>query len=394
VVAAGTGSVDRELPPGIYRVQARVPGAFEERFVAVEPEGDTHVTGFGLTLDSLAPVEGARTYRETHADSANSESCMVRAAFSEQQDSQLFVVVRSDGSERPDPPKLRVVSREGGVIAQLDSEGYTDLSKGFGAVLVAMPAGTYGLVHEASGLGHRAQAVFVEEGWQTQVFIPWDPDGIDLSRALVSMLPLGRGFDPKTPWEYAPVEAALDGLARGRTVLSRIDEQVFLDAKFSNPILGLVGTYAYLLRGEVDSQRLLMIASNLLKLLPHSPDAQLLYRVARQIGGEAASGFEPPVPVWTEFDAPPMFAAGTDRLLDQAAEDASLVPVASWLASVAATRTSGSVWTRWDVDLDAGRQARELVRDAMGDGRARDSAEWARRAGLPRSVVDQLVVPA
>jgi hypothetical protein len=390
VVATGTGSVGLELLPGIYRVQASVPGAFDERLVAVRPGDDTLVTDLALPLDSQAPVPSARAQKEFQKELAISESQKVHVAFSEDQGSQLFIVVRSDGSRRPTPPLLSVETREGEVIARLDRDGSIDPGRGFGALSVALPAGTYGLVHEAPGLGHRAQAVFVEDGWQTQIFIPWDPDAIDPSRALASMLGIGRGFDPNAAWEYEPLEAALDGLARGRMVLSRSEEQVFLDGKFSNPILGLIGAYGYLLRGDIDPQRLMVISYNLLNLLPHSPDAHLLYRLAQQTDREAASGFESPVPVWTQFDAPPMFAVGTDRLLDQAAEDASLVPAASWVASVAATRTSGSVWTRWDTDLDAGRQTRDLLDDVMG-GRRGSAVEWARRTGLPRSAVEEFV---
>src|SRR6266511_3093282 len=391
VVATGTGFVDRELPPGIYRVLARGPGAFDERLVAVKAEGDTRVTDFALPLDSPAPVTGARTYHEDHERPAQSESLSVHVAFSEQHGSQLFAFVRSDGSPRTTSPLLSVETREREVIARLDRDGRNEPKMGFGALTVALPAGTYALVHEAPGLGHRAQAVFVEDGWQTQVFIPWDADGIDPSRALVSMLRLGRGFDPNAPWEYEHVEAALDGLARGRVVLTPSEEQAFLDAKFSNPVLGLIGTYAYLLRGDVDPRRLMVITYNLLSLLPHSPDAHLLYRLAQQTGGEAVTGFEPPVPVWTGFDIPPMFAAGTDRLLDRAAEDASLVPAASLMAAVAATRTSGSVWTRWNTDLDASRQTRELLQDVMEDRRGSAVERAARQAGLPRSAVEKLL---
>jgi hypothetical protein len=72
-----------------------------------------------------------------------------------------------------------------------------------------------------------------------------------------------------------------------------------LDAKFSNPVLGLIGTYAYLLRGDIDPQRLMLITGNLLRLLPHSPDAHLLYRLAEEaspdvnIRGTRAARAEP-----------------------------------------------------------------------------------------------------
>src|SRR5690242_6537103 len=76
MVATGVKSVDRELPAGIYRVQARVPGAFGERLVAVGLRGEdevTSITDFPLNLDSPVPVPGVSTYRDFHADAAKSE---------------------------------------------------------------------------------------------------------------------------------------------------------------------------------------------------------------------------------------------------------------------------------------------------------------------------------
>lgn len=400
VVASGVKSVEGELPAGIYRVQARVPGAFGERLVPVGLHGDTvgtSITDFPLDLDSPAPVVGVKTYSGLHADVAKSESHAVHVTFSEQQESQLFIFIRSDGSERPGLPPLSVETNEGDVIARLDRDGRGDPDMGYGALSIALPAGTYFLAHYAPGLGRRAQAVFVEDGWQTQVFIPWDPDAIDPSRALVSMLPIGFGFDPYRPELYQPVEAALDGLARGQMILSPIDEEAFLDARLGDPgyglispVYGLIGAYSYLLRGDVDPVRVMAIASALLKFLPHSPDAHLLYRMARQAGGEDVSGFEPPIPVWAEFDVPPMFAVGTDRLLDQAAEDTSPVRATGWLARVAAARTSGSVWTRWDVGQGVGPRTTELLKGVTRDRPVpTDVAEWARRGGLRQSAVEQ-----
>lgn len=395
VVGSGVKSVEGELPAGIYRVQARVPGAFGERLVPVGLQGDavdTSITDFPLDLDSPAPVVGVKTYHDLHADAARSESHTVHVTFSEQHESQLFVFIRSDGSERSGLPLLSIETNEGDVIARLDRDGRGDSYMGYGALSVALPAGTYALVHDAPGLGRRAQAVFVEGGWQTQVFIPWDSDAIDPSRALVSMLPIGLGFDPYRTELYLPVEAALDGLVRRQMVLSPIDEEAFLDARLGDPafglispVYGLIGAYSYLLRGDVDPARLMAIASTLLKFLPHSPDAHLLYRVARQVSGEDESGIEPPIPVWAEFDVPPMFAVGTDRLLDQAAEDTSPVRTAGWLARVEDARTSGSVWTRWDVGLDIGPQNTGLF-EGVTRGRpvTTDAAEWARQAGLHR----------
>jgi hypothetical protein len=269
-------------------------------------------------------------------------------------------------------------------MARIDRDGFTELATGVSALSVALPAGTYALTSEEPGLGLRGQVIFVEEGWETQLFVPWDPAAAAPARALASMVRTPQGFDPRTPWEYDHVEAALNGLAQGRTVLTRSDEMDLLYAKFRNPMLGLIGAYSYLTRETLDPRQWHQITHNLLSLLPHSPDAQLLYRLAH-IGPEPIPQ-GPPAALWTEFSEPPMFSFGTDLLFRMAARDAKLVPASSWAASVAVTRTVGSVWTRWAADLDPGTTTRGILSDAIADGgTARDYAEMLQ---WPLSIVE------
>src|SRR5580693_8121812 len=73
-IASGTHRLVVDVSPGIYRAEARVPGAIDERLVSV-PEGrDVHVADFKLALDSAAPVPEARTHRKSHESWAESTS--------------------------------------------------------------------------------------------------------------------------------------------------------------------------------------------------------------------------------------------------------------------------------------------------------------------------------
>lgn len=389
-VASGTHRLTAEVPPGIYRVEARVPGAIDQRLVTV-PEGrGVYVADFELSVDSPAPVPGARTYHENHEQWAVSASHQTHVSIPGQKLGRLFILIRSDGSPRQVPPAIMVMTRDGGVVARLERDGLTQPDAGFCAVNLELPAGTYVLAQEEEGLGLRGQAVFVEHDWQTQVFAPWEIHNVGLARALVSMAPPYQGFTPLAR-RYEKVEAALDGLAAGRIILAPDVEDEFLHAKFDNPMLGMIGAYAYILRGQIDYHRLGVIVGNLLQLLPNSPDVHLLAILA---SSPRHNSLLDPIlfsRVQNEFDAPPMFALGNEWLIERAAEDINLVPASSWVAQLSLIRTAGSVFTRWNMNLDPGQQLRalgEYLADGQGDALFSMSAT-ARAAGVPLSVVRQ-----
>jgi len=382
-VASGTHTLAVDVPPGIYRVEARVPGAVDERLVTVAREGDVPVVDFALSFDSPAPVRAAKTYSESHADEVRFLSHAIHRKVDGSSLGRLFLVVRTDGSSRQRSPSVDVMTSGGGVLARLDGDGFSDLEEGLCALSVVLPAGTYMLADNDSGLGRRGQVIFVEHGWQTQVFAPWDARDAGLARALVSMVPEDRGFEPESDgYEY--VEAALDGLARGRVVLTPGEENALLNAKFDNPMLGLIGAYAYLLRGQVDPRRFGLITRNIARLLPHSPDAQLLVLLATSRDQERNSPFV--------FNDPPMFALGTEWLIARAAEDQALIPASSWLAQLSLTRTTGSVFTRADLDIDVARQL-SAITENIPVGQSGDTTDRmrqvARAAAVPLSIIEQ-----
>ena len=388
-IASGTHRLVVDVSPGIYRAEARVPGAIDERLVSV-PEGrDVHVADFKLALDSPAPVPEARTHRKSHESWAESTSHQIHVRVPGQSLGRLFLLIRSDGSSREVPPRILVMTKDGEALAQLGEDGLARPHDGFCAMTLELPAGTYVLAQDETGLGLRGQAVFVEHGWQTQVFASWDARDVGLSRALVSMVQQDQGFRPY-PSRYEYVEAALDGLAGGRVVLTRGEETELLNAKFENPMLGMIGAYAYILRGQIDYDRLGIISANLLRLLPNSPDARLLAILA------SSRQNDPPLDSWLfdlmrrEFDAPPMFALGTDWLIERAAEDPELIPARSWVAQLSLTRTTGSVFTRWDLNVDPGETLRDFgkyVADVYSDFSS--MTDMARAARVPLSVIKQ-----
>jgi hypothetical protein len=173
--------------------------------------------------------------------------------------------------------------------------------------------------------------------------------------------------------------------------MTRNNLQEFLDAKFIDPIMGLIGAYAMLVTGSSEYYDRLhnVVVPNLQMLLPHSPDVALLARlVGRPLGWQAT------------FIEPPLFAIGTERLLELAANGDVECPANSQLAEIAIRLTTGSAWTRWDEGIsvaDAREQLQSALRDRLPHGRFADLSESAARLacelGLPLSIVTQEMGP-
>ncbi|WP_190197148.1 hypothetical protein [Streptomyces djakartensis] len=411
-VAAGTHMLTAHLPRGIYRVEARVPGAVDERLVTLPSSGWIHLKDLAPILDSPVPLHDVRTHRAIHEAAAVHESRKVHLDWGTNSSGQLFIFVRTDGSPRSLPPVLTVETLDREPIASVAEDGVGDLGMGFYALSVALPPGTYLLTHQVSDLGLRGQAVFVEEGWQTQLFVPWGAEGgasdfpggeAELERSLFTMVPRAAGFSPKAAWQYTHVEAALDGLAEGRIILSRKDERALRNGKFDNPILALIGAYGLAFGfvnyykceiGDEDrAEWSSVIANRILQLIPHSPDAHLVRHLLcgpgslpefDQMGGVGT----PAAPALTAFGEPPIFADGIEALIGRAVTDERIIPAGSWNARMASVRTSGSVYSRWDLDIDPRQQIRDVLAAAHAVG-ILDSAALSAHSGLPLSLVQE-----
>jgi TCP-1/cpn60 chaperonin family len=382
-VSSGTHNVEADLAPGIYRVEGRIPGHTTRELVTVVT-GKPTVAPLELDPDSATPLRNVRSTHEYHAGPAVEESRRAHLQYGKNPRARLFLFIRTRGEPEQEVPSVQLCDpKRGTLVAELSEAGKVDLGRGWAALTVDLPAGTYALTQELAEIGQRAQAVFVEDEWETQVFAPWERVP-DLSAAAMAIRPYGAGFEPGRFWEYERTEAALEGLARGRLVMARQDLDSFLHGKFENPLLGLIGAYAYLEQPEIDPDRIEVIARNLRRLLPHSPDAAVIEM-------KAAAHTDLPIDLDLAVLAdPPMLATGTELLIALAAERNDIAPPTTWLAEIAPALTAGSAWTRWDSGASPVLARRALRRDlneitaARGDKPLTELARWV---GLPLAVV-------
>ena len=380
-VAAGTHSLKAELDPGIYRVVAQVPGSSQEKLVVVEAGKPVSVGDFRLAWDSVAPHGQSRSRHEYQTDPAVRVSHQTHANLGG--NARLLVYVRTPGKPGAGVPSFRILNAKGETSAAFPEVGEHNGDAGWAACSLTLPAGTYQIEH-STPLGLRAQTIFADDNWQTQMFVPWS-DTVDFGSAVLHMRRPAQGFEPANFRQYTKTEAALDGLADHRLVLNPADIDDFLNGKFEDPMLGLIGAYALLLQNEVDYGRLGVISDNLLNLIPHSPDARLLHFIAASSGVAPAAA---PPGGWPVFTEPPLFAFGCERLLDFASRIKDVCPAASWLGRISMSLSTGSTWTRWDPALDASEAMTKLKREI--NARISDS-ERALEA-LARSFADGLAV--
>lgn len=345
-VAGGTHIVNKELEPGIYRVVAEVPGSRDEKLVVVQAGQQTDVSGFVLNWDSVTPHKASQSHHEYQMYPAGRISQATHADLGG--DARLFLFIRTPGGPGSGMPSFRMLNAAGSEVARFPGVGEHDVAAGWVGCSLKLPAGTYQLDHDVPRLGLRSQALFVDDGWQTQMFASWR-DEADFSSAVTHMRPRDEGFRPDNFWEFTQTEAALNGLGERRVILHPGEITMFLDGKFNDPMLGLIGGYALLLAGDVDYNRLSIISDNLLRLIPHSPDARLLKLISVTRGE-----LPPKEPAgWPVFSDPPLFAVGTDHLALLSAHVKALCTADSWFGRISMSLTTGSTWTRWDPTLNA-----------------------------------------
>jgi hypothetical protein len=390
-VASGTHELKVELEPGIYQVQARIPGDVTQKLVAVEAGSTVSVNDLKLRYDSSTPLGQAESSHEYHEGPAYALSRQTHKSVGTDPKARLFLFARTKGKEdkRDQKPSFTLRDNKAKPIVKFPEVGDINLDDGWLALSLNMPAGIYSIEQEVPGQGKRGQALFVEDNWQTQVFAPWH-ESSDFGLAAIYMRPKWEGFEPNYFWEYQRTEAALQGLAHGKLVLSPNWVEDFLYGKFNNPMLGLIGTYALLDQETIDYERLRIIAQNLLQLLPHSPDAKLISLLA-----ELKDQWPPPVPKngWPEFEDPPLFAAGTDRLIRLASVIKELCPADSWLARISPLMTAGSAWTRWESGITTPKAVTRLQTElrTVVDRHVDILAEGINFPLIPKSIVKNLL---
>lgn len=277
-IAAGIGSVEAMVAPGLYKARFRVGQVQSDSLIEVPADAAVKVfDGPAVQFASPVPLRQTMTWRQEHGEAAQELSRAKTAPFRAGNGSQFFLVLRGL-TEAAAQPWLGVSlhNLDGGLMAKAE-HGICNAESRLCVLHLELNPGTYCLrVEEEQGEIYE-MFVLTLAGWQTQIFAVaedgWLP-GVQLLRAnlpeaAVLMNEMGKGFDPASPAARQTEQLRL-GLLHGRKVLSQNGLQNLLAAQPLNPMNAL---YAAGLLQESD---FVDAAAELAQHLDGLPDMELL----------------------------------------------------------------------------------------------------------------------
>jgi len=352
-VAAGIGRLEANVPPGIYQIVTRAGPAVERRLVSLEP-GETHrETGLQLAFPSAAPVQGTSTTHEYHQELAAEATRKARVMTGIE--SWLVVIVRDvRGTDGPplDPAVVRRVE-----LLDRDMRRIPGFADGWdvreheaaAAWSGGLASGPYVLRTEVAGGvdGSVDQSLWLQLGWQTVVFMTIGPTGPEPASASVHLVEMALEWSPFDERLGQALELAGWALREGRPVVPTDLLDILLNSKFRNPMLGLIGAHALLLRPNVDQALLDQVTANLDTLIPGHPDLVALRWIQEERRAAEMRSTPSRPAAQDSVDWPPMLLASYRALIRMDALDPGAIRDGSLAERIAGNVTVQGIWTTW-----------------------------------------------
>lgn len=365
--------IEVDLPRGLYTVRTNRSGAFAETVVRLD--GPQTLKAAPPPVFSAATIPGAETTHEYYtypAWEASQQSTAPEQAWREPADASLLLFVRAPQREayggEDQLASLSLRALDGTTLSEFEADAKRDLA-GWSAYSARLSHGL--LILEDRGEPPRQIPVPLMPGWQTQLFVMhhkrllWE----DMRLTAVPMQELdSRGY--RTPYDHhaEDVRAALDmdaGLLALQNDTPSIAPKLiesFLQSKFRNPILGMLGAYLMMMHYKRETVKpdpvyIRIVLDNLHMLLPESSDVAALRLMAEPWLGKMDLG---------SISRVPLFRCGAEVLLKAAASDSSLLPEGSLLDVVSDDLYGDTVWTTWKpVSLPLGLRAESTVTNGV-----------------------------
>jgi len=354
--------LELDLPRGLYTVRSTRSGSFAETVVRLD-DAKT-VKARMPAVFSAATIPGAETTHEYYTYPAWEVSHKQTApdqAWNGAIEAGLLLFARAPNRDayagEDQFVGLSLRTPDGRTLSNFDADVKRDNDVGWSAYSSRLSHGL--LILEDRGGRPRQVPVPLMRGWQTQLFVMhrrrllWE----DMRLTMVAEHELASRRH-RSPFDgnAEDVRAALDmdaGLLALQNDTPSVARQLvdsFLNSKFQNPILGLLGAYLMLLhycrerqennlQVKPDPSLIRTVLDNLHALMPASADVVALRLLAKD--WVEPSNLDP-------IERVPLFRCGAEVLLRAAVTDPALLPEGSLLDAVSDNLYGDTVWTTWE----------------------------------------------
>lgn len=346
VVAKGFGKLESDLEPGIYQIEYRAADRIQQELIALRPNETYSKLNLDLPFPSPVPLDGTSTSRETYRHAVEQMSLNPVGDQANSSGLLVFICKMDQGSNVPINPNSaqdwQLLDKNFDLVLSFSDYLQVNLGDEWIGFSKRLPAGWYAL-RTTEGNDTFDQPLWLSAGWITGLFMFQAERGPSSATASIQMTELGRGWPDKDLESHEvnrALEIALAGLREARSVLPPDKLLSLLEAKFRNPMLGIVGAHALLLRPDRDSGLLSEVISNLETMIPGHPDLIALKQITNSIlsTDKAAASSA----IW-----PPMLLPSYRGLLKRDAEDPSAITDDSLAELVAPMLVQRGVWTTW-----------------------------------------------
>lgn len=349
------GPINVSLPRGVYAIRAELNGQYVDTMVRhtehqhINPESPKRFTA--------APLPDALTSHEYYTYEAWEKSYQAstdQIAWNGDPSSSCLLFLRA-----PDRKKTTSINQaETLILRTLNGDVLTDFSDasidrdyGYTAWSAKLSPGL--LVLEDHGQQPRQLPVLLLKGFQTQIYVMYRGRPLfDDLRVFTTPYDDIGSRNNRDPYdrndefirESAYVDAGLAALANDVGNIGGKLVRKFLNSKFHNPMLGVIGAYLMLLRRRSGISRSHnpdlpgIVIGNLERLMPGSADIEAL-----KILAEPWIGHTELQPV----HGVPLLRIGAETLIQRAADNPALIPEGSILDTVSDRLLGDTVWTSW-----------------------------------------------
>lgn len=377
LIGRGVGSLELQVPAGHYVLQARIGARVKEQIVSVKDAG-VECT-LRVEIPSATPTDGTSTVVRSHAQAAERISHEPSDSIGSGS-GRLMLMVRDlpnvkgppirpedlTGVTLRDSNGLARVADVAAVVDSVRSKSQNDSyeTEGWLAFSIDLPPDGYVLrwpVLGESGFGGSEaleQPLFIpppgdtrhrgELRWIVCVFLYRNPaDGRLLHESTrIHLAPQPEGFSAENPEAVEvnlALESALTAVERREPAsvvdLTRDEMRLLLAEKFTNPMLGIVGAHALLLRPSVNWSTFDIVLENLSRLVPGHPDVEALRAIGNHRRGDGDTD--------VVITSPPMLASAYHSLVGQAWDQRGLIEPDSLADGIAGRLINCGPWTMW-----------------------------------------------